>query len=80
MNHESQSRTVSKTLTWRILASLDTFVISWWITGNIFAGATIASIEVLTKLGLYYFHERAWSHIDWGLTPFARKKKGIDNG
>lgn len=75
MIHESQWRTVVKTLTWRIFASLDTFVIAWYITGDPLSGATIAGIEVVTKIGLYYLHERGWSHIDWGLTPFSKSIK-----
>ena len=49
-----------KTCTWRVLASLDTFLLSWLITGNVTMGASIASLEVLTKMFLYYFHERQW--------------------
>jgi uncharacterized membrane protein len=49
-----------KTCTWRILASLDTFLLSWLITGNVSMGASIASLEVLTKMFLYYAHERQW--------------------
>ena len=49
-----------KTCTWRVVASLDTFVLSWFITGSVTAGASIASLEVLTKMFLYYAHERQW--------------------
>jgi len=49
-----------KTCTWRIVASLDTFLLSWLITGSATAGASIASLEVLTKMFLYYAHERQW--------------------
>ena len=49
-----------KTCTWRIVASLDTFLLSWLITGSATAGASIASLEVLTKMFLYYVHERQW--------------------
>lgn len=73
MIHEHHTRTLIKTLTWRFVASLDTFAIAWYITGDPLAGATIAGIEVLTKIALYYVHERGWSHIDWGLTPFNKK-------
>tara|TARA_E500000178_G_scaffold350524_1_gene409672 strand:+ start:179 stop:490 length:312 start_codon:yes stop_codon:yes gene_type:complete len=61
-----RSRTAVKTLTWRVLATTDTFLISYIITGRFdFAGA-IAGIEVATKMILYYLHERAWSKIKWG--------------
>ena len=49
-----------KTCTWRELASLDTFLLSWLITGNIVVGVCIASLEVVTKMFLYYAHERQW--------------------
>ena len=49
-----------KTCTWRVVASLDTFLLSWLITGNAVMGASIASLEVVTKMFLYYAHERQW--------------------
>ncbi len=49
-----RKRSLLKTLTWRILATSDTFLISYLITGRFdFAGA-IAGIEVITKMFLYY--------------------------
>jgi len=59
-------RSVLKTITWRITASLDTFVIAWVITGDWKLGGSIAGIEVLTKMFFYYFHERIWNKIKWG--------------
>jgi uncharacterized membrane protein len=50
----------TKTCTWRVVASLDTFLLSWLITGNVKMGMGIASLEVLTKMFLYYAHERQW--------------------
>ena len=63
---EQKKRTILKTLTWRITASLDTFIIAWVITGDWKMGSSIAGIEVLTKMFFYYFHERIWSKIKWG--------------
>ena len=65
--HASPARSLAKTLSWRALGSLDTFVISYIATGQAKVGLTIAGAEVLTKLGLYYLHERGWAHIRWGL-------------
>jgi len=56
----SRKRHLAKTLTWRVLATTDTFLIAWLITGQIDWAAGIASIEVATKMLLYYWHERAW--------------------
>jgi len=51
---------VYKTFTWRILATADTFVISYIITGRLLFATSIASIEIITKMCLYYWHERMW--------------------
>lgn len=56
----SAKRHLAKTLTWRILATTDTFLIAWLITGKLDWAGTIAGIEVLTKMFLYYAHERVW--------------------
>ena len=69
-----KSRHLAKTLTWRIVATTDTFLIAWLITGKIDWASAIAGIEVLTKMFLYYAHERVWyKHIKFGI------KKKIKN-
>ena len=63
---ENKSRSISKSISWRILASCDTMLISYLITGSIAIAASIGSIEVLTKMFLYYFHERVWDRVEYG--------------
>lgn len=63
---EGHSRSLVKAVSWRVLGSVDTFLLSWLFTGSPKAAGAIASTEVITKIGLYYFHERAWSSIRWG--------------
>tara|TARA_B100000686_G_C16408411_1_gene770942 strand:+ start:138 stop:407 length:270 start_codon:yes stop_codon:yes gene_type:complete len=65
--HANRTRSIVKTLTWRTIATTDTILIAWFLTGDLRIGLGIASIEVVTKMFLYYFHERAWSWSDWGL-------------
>jgi len=65
MTTDLQKRTIVKTLTWRITASLTTFVIAWVLTGDLLIGATIGGIEAIAKIFLYYFHERIWNNISW---------------
>ena len=55
-----RKRHLLKTITWRIIGTLDTMVLSWIITGNWKWGVTIGGVELLTKMVLYYLHERAW--------------------
>ena len=64
--NEPKKRSLLKTLTWRITASLETFTIGWIITGSWRIGRSIATLEVVTKLFFYYFHERIWNKIKWG--------------
>ena len=64
---DGPTRSGVKTATWRVTASLDTTVLALIFTGNIGTAVSIGGFEVITKLVLYYFHERAWSRIDWGV-------------
>ena len=65
MSVDTKKRTMVKTITWRITASLTTFLIAWMLTGDILVGASIGSIEAIAKIFLYYFHERIWTNISW---------------
>jgi len=65
MTTDLKKRTIVKTLTWRVTASLTTFVIAWVLTGDLLIGATIGSIEAIAKIFLYYSHERIWNNISW---------------
>ena len=73
---ERHSRSIVKAISWRTLGSIDTFLLGWFFTGSIGAAGAIASTEVLTKLTLYYVHERGWSLVRWGTiheqTPVAQ--------
>jgi uncharacterized membrane protein len=64
---ESKKRHLAKTFTWRGLGTLDTMIISWIITGNPFTGLKIGLAELITKMILYYIHERVWYRMDYGL-------------
>lgn len=63
---EAHSRSIVKAVSWRALGSVDTFVISYFVTGRLVFAASIASVETFTKICLYYFHERAWARVPWG--------------
>lgn len=52
-----------KAISWRIVGTVDTMIISYIITGRFTVALSIGSVEVLTKTILYYFHERLWAHI-----------------
>tara|TARA_Y100001972_G_C7515194_1_gene260083 strand:- start:469 stop:678 length:210 start_codon:yes stop_codon:yes gene_type:complete len=56
----SYKRHIAKTITWRIIGTLDTMIIAWIITGSWEWGLAIGGIEIFTKMILYFLHERAW--------------------
>ena len=58
-----------------LLERSDTMLLAWWITGNPFTGLKIGAVELITKMILYYFHERAWYKVDFGLKKRKHKKK-----
>ncbi|MFC4722870.1 DUF2061 domain-containing protein [Geojedonia litorea] len=60
-------RHIIKTITWRILGTIDTIILAWIISGDPMIGLKIGLVEVLTKMLLYYFHERIWYKFDYGL-------------
>jgi uncharacterized membrane protein len=53
-------RHIAKTITWRIVGTIDTIILSWIITGDLGIGMAIGGVEVITKMVLYFLHERAW--------------------
>ena len=68
-HRDGPRRSATKTATWRVLASLDTMVLGLVFTGNLATAISIGGFEVITKLVLYFFHERAWARIRWGVIP-----------
>ncbi|MBU3821325.1 DUF2061 domain-containing protein [Flavobacteriaceae bacterium XHP0103] len=63
---EKPLRSVVKSISWRIIGTLDTILISWVITGKLALAFSIGSVELVTKMVLYFFHERVWNSIKWG--------------
>jgi len=59
-----QKRHIAKSITWRIIGTLDTMMLAWIISGNMLDGFKIGMFELLTKMVLYYFHERIWIKIN----------------
>ena len=78
MNHQkivSRKRHLVKTITWRVLATTVTFLLTWAATGKLAIGATVGGLEASSKMVLYYLHERAWYHFDFGITEAAEAEE-----
>lgn len=63
---EKPVRSIAKAISWRVIGTLDTLLISYLLTGEVAIAASIASIDFITKMFLYFFHERIWNKINWG--------------
>ena len=63
---EGHGRSFAKAVSWRTVGTIDTFIISFFVTGKISLAGTIAAVEVVTKILIYYLHERVWAAIPWG--------------
>jgi len=49
-----------KAFSWRLVGTIDTFIVSLVVTGTVSIAVTISAVEFFTKILLYYLHERAW--------------------
>jgi uncharacterized membrane protein len=63
---EKPYRSIAKALSWRVTGTLDTVVVSYFVTGKIGLALSIGFVELFTKIGLYYVHERVWNRIAFG--------------
>ena len=65
---DSAVRSLAKAVSWRITGTIDTFIISWLITGQFLLATGIAFTEIMTKISLFWIHERVWDRVQWGRT------------
>ena len=78
---DTPGRSLAKAISWRIVASLTTFLITFVIFRQRISGpyreileaSTLVLIfDVIIKITIYYFHERLWTNIAWG--KFMQRK------
>ncbi len=75
----SNKRHMAKTISWRGIGTLDTILFGWLITGNSLTGLKIGGIETLSKMLLYYGHEKLWYRINFGLDKYRKSKNNNKN-
>ena len=66
MFKETKSRSIIKTISWRVLATLTTIVLVYIFIGDTTIALSVGGIEVILKMLIYFFHERAWDKIKFG--------------
>ena len=65
---ESRKRHFMKTVSWRLIGTSTTFIITWAVTRKIVFGAIIGGLDATVKMILYYIHERAWHKSGYGIS------------
>ena len=72
---DTPGRSALKAISWRVIASGTTFLITWLIFSEFSeqskeqvmkTASVITAIELVAKLIIYYLHERLWTNINWG--------------
>ena len=63
---EGHRRSIAKGVSWRITGTIDTILIAFFITGEYSKALSIGFTEVITKVFLYYLHERVWLRVQMG--------------
>lgn len=74
---QTNKRHLLKTITWRVIGTVDTILLGWIISGDPFIGLQIGSLEVVTKLILYYFHEKLWYKFNYGINRRLNKREQL---
>jgi adenylylsulfate kinase len=63
---ESNSRSIAKAISYRLLGSLSTALMVYVFSGSVKASVGVGALDVVVKMALYYLHERLWNHITYG--------------
>lgn len=77
---DTHSRSVAKTISWRVVASLTTAVIVLLLTGQFKIAFAVVGVEAVAKFIVFYLHERAWSAVKWGVRGAAHPPQGEGEG
>jgi uncharacterized membrane protein len=64
---ETHLRSVVKGMSWRAVGTIDTMILVFIFSGEILLAASIGITELVTKIFLYWAHERIWQKVGWGL-------------
>ena len=68
-SRKGRGRSLAKAVSWRIVGTVDTIALSYFFLGNIGSALAIGALEVFTKIGLFYGHDRIWEHLSFGRRP-----------
>lgn len=67
-HHEHSYRSLAKTISYRVIISIELFIVTYTLTGSLDSAIQLTGWTALVSTIIYYFHERVWAHIAWGRT------------
>lgn len=70
---DTLQRSLTKTVIWRVIATLITLAVTYMFTGEIKQSTNIALVVAVFLVVGYYINERVWDRIDWGRRLHAFK-------
>jgi uncharacterized membrane protein len=73
---ESHKRSLVKSVSWRFFGLIFTSLAAWVVSGSLKTGLLVGGIDFALKIGTYYFHERMWQKVRWGLVDTTVVKEG----
>ena len=73
---EQRIRTIAKTISWRAIATFTTMLIVYVYTREMVLSIGVGAVEVVSKVALYYAHERLWAKSRWGRSKAAEDTDG----
>jgi len=67
MAFETPLRSIVKSISWRIVATVTTISIVYLFTGKADLAFYVGGVEIIAKLLIFFLHDRAWNLTAWGL-------------
>lgn len=69
---ETRIRSLAKAMSWRIVATITTMLLVFMFTGNLVVSGGVGLTEVISKIIIYYVHERVWNALSYGRVQKAK--------
>lgn len=66
MFRETHARSVMKALSWRVTGTVATTALVFVFTRRLALSVAVGGLEFVTKIGIYWLHERMWDRLRFG--------------
>ncbi len=67
MAFETHLRSMVKSISWRIVATVTTISIVYLFSGDAAFALSVGGVEIIAKLLIFFLHDRAWNLSSWGI-------------